>query len=121
MVLPIVYRTALDTLRGRKLFEDYEEIGQTDVSLAEQETASGVLERKDRKEIIGEVMKRLPASESLILTLYYLEECSVEEIRKITDLSETNIKTRLFRSRKHFYEQLEKYLKNELNTLHYDQ
>ena len=117
----IVYRTALDTLRGRKLFEDYEEIGQTDVSLAEQETASGVLERKDRKEIIGEVMKRLPASESLILTLYYLEECSVEEIRKITDLSETNIKTRLFRSRKHFYEQLEKYLKNELNTLHYDQ
>ena len=78
------------------------------------------MDSKDRKEIIAAVMKRLPASESLLLTLYYLEECTVEEIGKITDLTEANIKTRLFRGRKHFYEQLEKYMKNELNTLHYD-
>lgn len=116
----IVYRTALDALCGRHFFEDYEDVGKTDISLAEQETALGVLESKDRKEIIAVVMKRLPASESLLLTLYYLEECTVEEIGKITDLTEANIKTRLFRGRKHFYEQLEKYMKNELNTLHYD-
>ena len=55
------------------------------------------------KELIAAVMKRLPPDEALLLTLYYLEECSVEEVCQITGLTVSNVKVKLFRGRKHFY------------------
>lgn len=113
----IVYRTALTALRGQHLFSDYDEVEAGDVSLAEQETATSLLEREDRKEIISQILKTLKKDEALLLTLYYLDECSVEEIVQITDLSESNVKTKLFRARKHFYTALEKRMKNEMRNL----
>ena len=122
----IVYRTALTALRGQHLFSDYDEVEAGDVSLAEQETATSLLEREDRKEmleredrkeIISQILKTLEKDEALLLTLYYLDECSVEEIVQITDLSESNVKTKLFRARKHFYTALEKRMKNEMRNL----
>ena len=113
----IVYRTALTALRGQRLFSDYEEVEAGDVTLAEQETATSLLERADRKEIISQILKTLEKDEGLLLTLYYLDECSIEEIVQITDLTESNVKTKLFRARKHFYTALEKRMKNEMKDL----
>lgn len=113
----IVYRTALTALRGQLAFSDYEEVAVTDISLAEEETAMSLLERKDRKEFISKTLAELPKMEALLLTLYYLEECSVEEICQITALTASNVKTKLFRARKLFYKTLEKQMKNEMNSL----
>ena len=113
----IVYRTALSALRGQHIFAGYEEAGATDLTVAEMNAASSVLEREDRKEVISRVLKELPADEGLLLTLYYLEECSVEEIRQITDLTASNIKVKLFRARKHFYEIVQKTMKIEISDL----
>ena len=113
----IVYRTALTALRGQLVFSDYEEVAVTDISLSEEETAMSLLERKDRKEFISKTLAELPKVEALLLTLYYLEECSVEEICQITDLTASNVKTKLFRARKLFYKTLEKQMKNEMNSL----
>ena len=113
----IVYRTALSALRQQRNFADYEEAGATDLTMAEMDAASSILEREDRKEIISGVLKKLPADESLLLTLYYLEECSVDEIRQITDLTASNVKIKLFRGRKHFYETLQKMMKQEVSDL----
>lgn len=113
----IVYRTALTALSGQRLFPDYEEIEAGDVSLAEQETATSLLERKDRQEIIAQVLNTLEKGEALLLTLYYLDECSVDEIVRITDLTESNVKTKLFRARRHFYAALEKRMKDEMRNL----
>ena len=55
--------------------------------------------------------------ESLMLTLFYLEECSIEEIHQITSLSNVNIKTKLHRARKHLYEQLKARMGKETNEL----
>lgn len=107
----------MTALRGQHLFSDYDEVEAGDVSLAEQETATSLLEREDRKEIISQILKTLEKDEALLLTLYYLDECSVEEIVQITDLSESNVKTKLFRARKHFYTALEKRMKNEMRNL----
>lgn len=109
----IVYRTALSALRGQHIFADYEEAGAADLTEGELDTASSMLEREDRREVIAQVLKKLPAEEALLLTLYYLEECSVEEIRKITELTPSNIKVKLFRGRKHFYETLQHQMKSE--------
>lgn len=113
----IVYRTALTALRSQQVFSDYDEVATVDVSLAEEEMATLLLEQKDRKEIISKVLTELPKEEALLLTLYYLEECSVEEICQITDFTASNVKTKLFRARKHFYVVLEKRMKCEMKCL----
>ncbi len=104
----IVYRTALTALRQRPLFAESEPEVVADVSDEEMESASIALERADRKAIIARVLRRLASDEALLLTLYYLEECSVEEICQITGLSVSNVKVKLFRSRKRFYEVIRK-------------
>ena len=93
----IVYRTALTALRQQRMFVSYEEAGPVDLSNDEVESATALLEREDRKEMIARTLKKLPADEALLLTLYYLEECSVEEICQITELSASNVKVKLFR------------------------
>lgn len=99
----IVYRTALTALRQQRLFMSYEEAGSVDLSDDEVESATALLEREDRKEMIAYALKKLPADEALLLTLYYLEECSVEEICQITGLGASNVKVKLFRGRKRLY------------------
>jgi len=42
----------------------------------------------------------LPSDDSAILTLFYFEELSLEEIAKIVGLTSNNVKVKLFRSRK---------------------
>ena len=88
----IVYRTALTALRQQRMFVSYEEAGPVDLSNDEVESATALLEREDRKEMIARTLKKLPVDEALLLTLYYLEECSVEEICQITELSASNVK-----------------------------
>ena len=113
----IVYHTAISSLRSPHFFSDFKSVEVTDVTVAEQETASALLETKDRKEIISQTLKALARDEALLLTLYYLEECSVEDICQITELSPSNVKTKLFRARKHFYSALEKKMKQETKNL----
>lgn len=113
----IVYRTALSALRRQKIFSDYDEARAEDLTEDEMESASSLLERNDRREIISSVLKMMTRDEALLLTLFYLEECSVEEIRDITDLTTSNIKVKLFRARKHFYERLQQVMKTETMSL----
>lgn len=113
----IVYHTAISSLRSQHFFVDYEEVEAADVTFAEQESASSLLEAKDRKEIISRTLKALPNDEALLLILFYLEECTIEEICQITSLSTSNAKTKLFRARKHFYTALEKKMKQETVNL----
>ena len=91
MVYRIVYRTALTALRQQRMFVSYEEAGPVDLSNDEVESATALLEREDRKEMIARTLKKLPADEPVAYS-YYLEECSVEEICQITELSASNVK-----------------------------
>ncbi len=51
-------------------------------------------------EMVRLLLQRLPVSYQSVLTLHYLEQLSVAEIREVLDLSEATIKTRLCRGRK---------------------
>lgn len=102
----IVYRTVLTALRGQHNFISYDDVAPAELEREEVEAASSLIECKERKAVVSAVLHQLPPDESLLLTLYYLEECSVEEIRQITGLTSSNVKVKLFRGRKHFYETL---------------
>jgi RNA polymerase sigma-70 factor (ECF subfamily) len=58
------------------------------------------IEDKERKQMIQDCMHSLPGEDSFLLTLYYFEEQSMDEIAKIIGITPNNVKIRLYRSRK---------------------
>ena len=46
---------------------------------------------------------KLNEDESTVISLYYLDECSIEDVSEITGLTKSNVKVKLHRSRKKLY------------------
>ncbi len=70
---------------------------------------------EEQKQIINEVLMKLPSNESLALRLFYLEELSIQELCEITGWTNTNAKVILHRARKKMAIELNK----ELTPLRY--
>jgi len=114
----IAYRKALDAIRKNKKnssLELIEEITEGDCSVIEN--ALSYIEDQERSEVIKKCILELPEQEAVIITLFYFEEQSIKEIAKITQLTEDNIKVKLYRSRKKLFSLLKHYiLPEELNA-----
>lgn len=107
----IAYRKALDALRKNKKnssLELIEEITEGDCSIIEN--ALTYIEDKERSEVIKKCILELPEKEAAIITLFYFEEQSIKEIAKITELTEDNVKVKLYRSRKKLFSLLKHYI-----------
>jgi len=113
----IVYHTALTAHRSRRSFVGYEEAGPDTLTDNEIDSATSLLEKEERKEIIAKALEKIPAEEATLLTFYYLEECSVEDIHQITGLTTSNVKTKLFRGRKHLYEAIQLMMQKETSYI----
>lgn len=50
-----------------------------------------VFERKELKEILGDIIDNLPINQKTVISLYYYEELTYKEIGKIMELSESRI------------------------------
>lgn len=68
----------------------------------------------ERKQIIRKALDQLHVNESLVLTLYYLNDKNIKEIHQITQLSKSNIKVILHRARKNLHTILKKMFANEM-------
>jgi RNA polymerase sigma-70 factor (ECF subfamily) len=71
-------------------------------------------EQAGRKKILAKAIDMLAADEAEIITLYYIQEQTVDELSKILGLSVSNIKVKLYRARKKLKEVLDRHYKNEL-------
>ncbi len=96
----IVYNTALNRIgsAARKHEKERTDIESLDNVYFTGQTDSGELSEK--KEILNKVINQLPPKYSAVVTLFYLEEQSIEEIAGIMNMTESNIKVMLFRARK---------------------
>ncbi len=56
----------------------------------------------------------LPADEQTMITLYYYENSRIEEIAKVMALSVSNVKVRLYRTRKKLHDQILFFTNNEI-------
>ncbi|MBN8824699.1 MULTISPECIES: sigma-70 family RNA polymerase sigma factor [unclassified Spirosoma] len=103
----IVYRVAITKLEQQRVatVPIQEELTET-YSNSYQTNQLESLQVSDQQKYIKDAIERLPATEGLLITLYYLDEKSIREIEEITGLSESNIKVKLFRARKVLEEQL---------------
>ena len=56
----IVYHTSLAALRQQRLFSSYDEATPADLTDDDIDSATEILQREDRKEIISKVLKKMP-------------------------------------------------------------
>lgn len=61
------------------------------------------LEESEKNKILQKAVNSLSGDDALIITLYYIQELSINEIQEITNLSQSNIKIKLFRARKQLF------------------
>lgn len=106
----ITYFTALNHLKKSKrdLTEDYPEDLEIETDQYNPETQ---LIRKNTAAYIYKLIDQLPENYRVVLTLFHLEEFSIEEIHETTGMPEGTIKSYLFRARTMLKDKITHHLK----------
>lgn len=97
------HNSTIDLISGKLAGSDYFEINA---------------EEEEQKYYINEALKKINPNESLALRLFYLEECSIEEITEITGWSSSNVKVILHRARHNLKIILEKLFDSNKELYH---
>ncbi len=114
----VVFNLAVSKTRKKKI----ETSNIDDVQIADKdidgtyETYSK-LEKEERTHQLKQAISKLKEEESLIITLFYLNENSIEEISEITNFSVSNVKVKLFRARKKLFTILNEMNKRDMNGI----
>jgi RNA polymerase sigma-70 factor (ECF subfamily) len=95
----IVYNTALTKLASKKRKTESEMSSVDEHFNLKSDYDYNLSERKDMSEFVNELVNQLPEKHSAIISLFYLDEMSCEEISKVLDISLSNVKVMLHRSR----------------------
>ena len=109
----IVFNTAITYKRKRR--HHFQSIENTVVEY--QEEANTMLEKRDKKKYLDLAMEKLSAADKTALTLFYMEEFSLEEIAEITGMQANTAKVRIHRARQRLADELKSLLKKEALTL----
>ena len=100
-IYKVAFNTCLDRLKKNKRLQPVAGMdaftGQEVISLM---NVLDSIEERERKQMIQDCLNGLPGEDNFLLTLYYFEEQSLEEIAKIIGINPNNVKIRLYRSRK---------------------
>ena len=108
----IAYNAAISNTRKKKVeMVAIEEMVITNYSTDEISRNITEFDENDRQLILEKALKQLPEDDNLLITLFYKNENSVEDISEITGLSESNVKVRLHRIRKRLYEEMNMLMK----------
>jgi len=114
----IIYRNSISKIRKKKIIttdidsyvvDNY----TTDFDFPQIEA----IKNGEQKKYIAAAIDNLSETDALLITLFYLNENSVEEIEQITGLTKTNVKVKIFRARKKLYNELSLLLKEEVKEL----
>ncbi len=100
-IYKIAYYASLDVINRQKRQIKSDNIDTVNEgNLGNVQDGLEFLHEKERKKVINEALLELNEDERIILTLFYFEELPIKEISKVVNLSDDNIKVKLFRSRK---------------------
>ncbi len=114
-IYKVAFNTCLDRLKKNKRLQPVSGLDE----FTEQEAISLMnvldsIEEKERTQMIQDCLQELPGEDNFLLTLYYFEEQSLEEIAKIIGITPNNVKIRLYRNRKKLASLLAEYLEPEI-------
>jgi RNA polymerase sigma-70 factor (ECF subfamily) len=114
----IVVNNSLSKLKREKKDTTYVDLDKIPDSIIESVgSVYKSMARSDQQRYINYALGEMCTEDSLLLTLYYLNENSIEEIAEITNISQSNLKMKILRARKKMYIILGKRLKSETHDL----
>jgi RNA polymerase sigma factor (sigma-70 family) len=109
----IVFNTAI-TYKRKSRYQ-FERIDASSVQYGYE--GENVLEKSDKKKYLDEALARLTETDRTALTLFYLDEFSLEEIAEIMNIQANTIKVRIHRARQRLADELKTILNQEALTL----
>jgi RNA polymerase sigma-70 factor (ECF subfamily) len=95
----IVYNTALTRLSAKKRKIEKEMTSIDEELNLSDDTYSVQTEKKELNKLINELIEKLPPNYASVISMFYLEEMSCEEISEVTNRTVSNVKVLLHRSR----------------------
>lgn len=114
----IIYNNAISRLRKKKQpVDSYDDEHFEWLEPADTINELEKFHELEQKKYINEALGRLQGDDANVVTLFYLDDCSIEEIGEITGLGQSNVKVKLFRARKRLYEALQNILKSEIKEI----
>lgn len=114
-IYKVTYNTCLDALKKRKKQNNVtyiEDFSEHQTKALEEILDS--IDEKERNQAIQNCLEELSSDEAFLLTLYYFDDQSVEEISKVINISTDNVKVKLFRTRKKLASILKRRLEPEI-------
>ena len=95
----IVYNTALTKLSSKKRKTEREMSSVEDHFDLKSDYDFNISENKDFSVFVNDLVNKLPERFAAVISLFYLDEMSCEEISKVMNVSVSNVKVMLHRSR----------------------
>ncbi|SDS72811.1 RNA polymerase, sigma subunit, ECF family [Formosa sp. Hel1_31_208] len=97
----VAYNTCLDRIKKNKKYINDVEINEfTEHQVKTIDSALDQMEVKEKELAMKRCIASLPNEDSFLLTLYYFDDLSLDEISKIVGITANTIKVKLFRCRK---------------------
>ncbi|MGE5449678.1 MAG: RNA polymerase sigma factor [Bacteroidales bacterium] len=114
----ITYNACISELRKRRIqFSSLEEQRFSDQDEMRIHSYFSETKKEDQEKYLNLALSKLPEDDQVLVTLYYYENQSMDDISVITGLTVSNIKVKIHRARKKMYELLHELLKEEMYSL----
>jgi len=114
----ITYNACISELRKRRIqFSSLEEQRFSDQDEMKMNSYLSETKKEDQEKYLNMALGKLPEDDQVLVTLYYYENQSMDDISLITGLTVSNIKVKNHWGRKKMYELLHDMLKEEIYSL----
>ena len=118
-IYKVTYNTCLDRIKKNK--KHLNDVAIDEFTFNKLETIDNALDnliKEEKNRLIKNCINKLPEDSSALITLFYFEDLSLEEISKIINIEANTVKVKLFRARKKLAVILEQYLQPQ-NSMDY--
>ena len=109
----IVYNTAISKVRKKKI--ELSPLDESTINNYSDDTSENqflLSDDPDRFELLQRALKSLPEDENVIVSLFYQNDSSIEDISSVTGLTVANVKVKLHRIRKKLYTEMQRLMKS---------
>ena len=114
----ITYNACISELRKRRIqFSSLDDQRISDQDEMKMNDYYRETKKEDQEKYLNLALSKLPEDDQVLVTLYYYESQSMDEISEITGLTVSNIKVKIHRARKKMYSLLHEMLNEEIYSL----
>jgi RNA polymerase sigma-70 factor (ECF subfamily) len=113
----IAYNHCISVIRKKvKLIDLVDDVPEGEVDEGELNGLESI-SAQERSKYLRLAIESLAETDAVVVTLFYYDELSLEEIAAVTGLSNSNIRVKLHRSRKLMYQVICENLKSEVSSI----